>query len=82
MTEEKIIYLKELSSSYLYKDILELADIRNSRVIYDLLRLLAYQIGSTVSMNELGQQLGLNNETVSRYIGPGKSLCHLQTPRL
>ncbi len=66
--DEKIEYLKELSSSYLYKDILELGDVRNSRSIYDLLRLLAYQIGSTVSINELSRQLGLSKDTVSRYI--------------
>ncbi len=67
-SEEKILYLKELSNAYLYKDILELADIRNSRAIYDLLRLLAYQLGSTVSMNELGSQLGMSKDTVHRYI--------------
>ena len=67
-TLDKTQYLQELSSAYLYKDILELADIRNARAIYDLLRLLAYQIGSTVSMNELARQLGLSKETVTRYI--------------
>lgn len=67
-TEDKVIYLKELSSSYLYKDILELADIRNPKAIYDLLRLLAYQTGSTVSLNELGRQLEMSKDTVARYI--------------
>ncbi len=65
---DKILYLKELSASYLYKDILELGDVRNAKAIYDLLRLLAYQIGSTVSLNELGRQLGMSKETVARYI--------------
>ncbi len=66
--QDKILYLKELSSSYLYKDILELGDVRNAKAIYDLLRLLAYQIGSTISLNELGRQLGMSKETVARYI--------------
>ncbi len=65
---DKIVYLKELSSAYLYKDILELADIRNSKAIFNLLKLLAYQIGSTVSVNELANQLQLDKKTVSRYI--------------
>ena len=66
-TEDKILYLRELSSSYLYKDILELSNIRNPKAIYDLLRLLAYQIGSTVSLNELGRQLEMSKDTVASY---------------
>lgn len=67
-SNDKMLYLKELSNAYLYKDILELGDIRNARAIYDLVRLLAYQIGSTISLNELGRQLGMSKETVARYI--------------
>lgn len=65
---DKLQFLKELSASYLYKDILELGDVRHSRKVHDLLRLLAYQIGSTVSLNELGRQLEMNKDTVARYI--------------
>lgn len=61
-------YLRELVSSYLYKDILELSSIRNSNKIIDLLKLLAFQIGSEVSINELGQKLALKQETVNSYI--------------
>lgn len=43
--------------------------IRNAKAIYGLLRLLAYQIGSTVSLIELGRQLEMSKDTVSRYIG-------------
>jgi len=65
---DKVEFLKELTGAYLYKDILELADIRHSRKVHDLLRLLAYQIGATVSLNELGRQLEMSKETVARYI--------------
>lgn len=65
---DKVLFLKELSNSYLYKDILELGDIRHARKVHDLLRLLAYQVGSTVSLNELGRQLEMNKDTVARYI--------------
>lgn len=61
-------YLINLSTSYLYKDILELAEIKHSRRIRDLLKLLAYQIGSEVSLNELGNSLDMSKDTVSRYI--------------
>jgi len=65
---DKMDYLKELSNSFLYKDLLELSQIKKSGKIYDLLRLLAYQIGSPVSYNELGRQLGLSTDTVISYI--------------
>lgn len=65
---EKEKYLMELSSSYLYKDILELSNIRNSSKISNLLKLLAFQIGQEVSLNEIGQSLGMSQETVSNYI--------------
>jgi predicted AAA+ superfamily ATPase len=65
---DKQRYLMELSSSYLYKDILELSNIRNSSQINKLLKLLAFQIGSMVSINELAQALGMSQETVNSYI--------------
>jgi len=66
--QEKERYLTELSSSYLYKDILELSNIRNSSKVSSLLKLLAFQIGQEVSLNEIAQNLGLSQETVSNYI--------------
>ena len=65
---DKMDYLKELINSFLYKDLLELSQIKNSGKIYDLLRLLAFQIGSPVSYNELGKKLGLSTDTVISYI--------------
>lgn len=65
---DKKDYLGELVQSFLYKDLLELSQIKNSVKIYDLLRLLAHQIGSPVSYNELGQKLGLSTDTVISYI--------------
>lgn len=61
-------YLRELASSYLYKDIFDLAPIRNTPVIKKLLKLLAYQIGSEISINELAQNLKISQETVNSYI--------------
>lgn len=66
--QEKEKYLLELSNSYLYKDVLELSNIRNSSKINKLLKLLAFQIGSEVSINELAQNLNMSQETVSSYI--------------
>lgn len=65
---DRIGHLMELTSAYLYKDILELAGIRNPRKLRDLLRLLAYQVGSEVSYQELGRQTGMSADTVISYI--------------
>jgi predicted AAA+ superfamily ATPase len=61
-------YLNELVSSYLYKDILAISEIRNSDKLRGLLRLLAYQIGQQVSLTELGTQLQMSKNTVASYI--------------
>jgi len=65
---EKREVLHELLSSYLLKDVLELEDVKSPKVLLDLLRLIAFQIGSEVSMSELGRQLGINKKTVARYL--------------
>lgn len=61
-------YLQIISDAYLYKDLIEFGDIKNSSKIKDLLKLLAFQIGSQVSLTELGSSLGMSKDTVSRYI--------------
>ncbi len=65
---EKTSILKELAGSYLFKDILEFERIKSPQLLLDLLRLLAFQIGSEVSINELSQNLKIDNKTVKRYI--------------
>ncbi|MFA5878771.1 MAG: ATP-binding protein [Candidatus Margulisiibacteriota bacterium] len=67
-SQDKKQYLKELSESYLYKDVLEISSIKHSNKLHDLLRLLAFQIGSQVSLSEIGNNLGINKETVAYYI--------------
>jgi len=65
---KKIKKVEEIANSYLLKDILELERVKSSKILLDLLRLLAFQIGSEVSLTELGTQLGINYKTVARYI--------------
>ncbi|MFO8129765.1 MAG: ATP-binding protein, partial [Bacteroidales bacterium] len=61
-------YLRELTSAYLYKDVLELSSIKNNSKISSLLKMLALQIGSETSINELAINLKLSQETVASYI--------------
>ncbi|WP_461097600.1 ATP-binding protein [Spirosoma luteolum] len=65
---DKRHYLHELASAYLYKDILEMGSIRYADKLRRLLQLLAFQIGSEVSTNELGNALGMSKDTVNTYI--------------
>jgi len=60
--------LAQLSDSYLYKDILTWEDIKKPQKLETLVQALAFQIGNQVSYHELGKIVGLNNETVERYI--------------
>jgi len=61
--------LREIMGSYLLKDILELQRVKSSKVLLDLLRLVAFQIGSEVSHHELATQLEIDSKTVARYQG-------------
>lgn len=66
--EDKIEYLRGLTRSYLYKDVLEIGSIKYARKLQDLVKLLALQIGSEVSLSELANNLQIAKETVANYI--------------
>ena len=61
-------YLKQLVNSYLLKDLLMLENIKGADVLFKLLQLLAWQIGSQVNTVELGNSLQLNKLTIERYL--------------
>jgi len=65
---EREDYLREILSSYLFKDILQLEGIRYADKLQRLLQLLAFQIGKEVSLAELGRQLGMSKNTIERYL--------------
>ena len=57
-----------IASQYVFKDTLELVELRQQQLLPRLLQALALQMGSEVSYHELGVLLGVKNETVARYI--------------
>lgn len=65
--EEKEI-LNLLTSSYLYKDLFALEQIKKPPLLEKILLALVLQMGNEVSYRELGQIVGADNETVERYI--------------
>lgn len=60
--------LKQLSDSYLYKDLLMIDQIKKPSALVKLLQALALQIGSQVSYHELGQICGLDGKTIEKYM--------------
>ena len=65
---DRAAYLRELHAAYLFKDLLEMGGLRHPRKLVDLVRMLAYQVGSEVSNTELGTALGLSKDTVASYV--------------
>lgn len=65
---EKREYLTGVVNSYLLKDILELEQVKGSKILLDLLRLVAFQVGSEVSLSELALNLNIDAKTVARYL--------------
>jgi len=66
-TADKPSLLRNLSSDYLWKDILQTGLVKSPDLIKRLLMLLAHRIGSEVSVHELATQLHMARQTVERY---------------
>ncbi|MEA1874655.1 MAG: ATP-binding protein [Bacteroidota bacterium] len=60
--------LDNIASNYLYKDILQFENLKKPDLLYNLLKTLALQIGSEVSLNELSNKLKVHVNTIKRYI--------------
>lgn len=60
--------LNELVESYLLRDVLTLDKIKYSKILLDLLKLLAFQVGNQVSLNELANKLKIDVKTIDRYL--------------
>jgi len=65
--DEKMI-LKELTQSYLYRDILAYKEVRKPHILPKLLQAIALQIGNEVSYTELSRIVEVDKETIERYI--------------
>lgn len=65
--DEKDILL-QLADSYLYRDVLAYGGIKKPDIISKLLQALAFQVGSEVSLRELGEICQIDYKTVEKYI--------------
>jgi predicted AAA+ superfamily ATPase len=60
--------LELLATSYLYKDILQFNEVKNSETLTNILKALAHQVGGEASYNELANLVGIDRKTVISYI--------------
>ena len=67
-SNDKKQYLKELVNAYLLKDVLSFDGIQKSDKLLNILKMLAFRVGSEVSIESMGNDLGLSKNTVDRYL--------------
>lgn len=60
--------LGQLCEAYLFKDVLKWRNLKNAEILGKLLKALALQLGNEVSYNEVGNLIGMDNETVGQYV--------------
>lgn len=65
---QKMTLLDELTSDYLFRDVLRFENIRRPEVLVNLLKALALQIGNEVSFRELSGLLKIAVDTVQHYM--------------
>lgn len=64
--KEKVI--KQIANSYLLRDVLEFEGIKNLKVIFNILKMVALQVGSEVSTVEIATSVGIDYKTVMKYL--------------
>lgn len=64
----EIEVLRQLTDSYLYRDLFVLDNVKKSDKLVLLLKALAYQIGSQISYSELASTVGIDAKTIEAYI--------------
>ncbi len=67
-TKVKVDLLKNIATNYLYKDIYIFESIRNPQIFEDIIKMLAFQIGQLVSINEISKATGASRDTVAKYL--------------
>ena len=66
--DRKTDYLRDIIGAYLLRDVLAIEGLKNSAKMLQLLRLIAFQMGSECSYDELGKQVGMSKNTIERYL--------------
>jgi predicted AAA+ superfamily ATPase len=65
---DKIELLQRILDTYVLKDIIDIYNLKNTKLAKDILTKIALQLGSEVSTREIANSLGAYPSTVSNYI--------------
>jgi predicted AAA+ superfamily ATPase len=60
--------LRLLATNYIYRDAFALQTVFDDTLMFNLLQLLAFQLGNEVSYNELANTLQISRDTAMRYV--------------
>jgi predicted AAA+ superfamily ATPase len=66
--KSKIEELKNITQNSVIKDIVNIYELKNTDLVYNLLRLLAMQIGNLINITELASSLGSTKTTIDNYL--------------
>jgi len=66
--ELKNLYIRNIIEKYIYKDIRDIAKIKDIKKFNNLLKCLAAQTGQLVNVNELSNTLNIARQTIEEYL--------------
>lgn len=66
--EQDQTYLSELLELIISKDIISEHNLKYKKLVYDLFSLLCERVGKQISYNKLSKILGVDNETITKYV--------------
>lgn len=66
--KSKIEDLRNITQNSVVKDIVNIYELRNTDLVFNLLRLLAMQIGNLINVTELASSLGSTKTTIDNYL--------------
>ncbi len=66
--ELKKVYLNGIIEKYIYKDIRDIANVRNVDKFNSMIRILAGQSGQLLNVNELSSTTGISRNTLEEYL--------------
>ncbi len=69
LADNKIEEIKNISQNSVVKDIVNIYDLKNTDLVYNLLRLLAMQIGNLINVSEIASSLRTTKPTIDNYLG-------------
>jgi predicted AAA+ superfamily ATPase len=74
--EDKKAVLQELANSYIKKDAIE-ANLRNTEIYFQLMRILAFQTGSLTNTSDIARDLKISPPTIEKYLTVMQKVFHI-----